>query len=63
MSGNKQKPSDQSAQQGRKPEPSMGPDEEGEVPLEPDQIPPKDSGAWVKRRSGDEEKKEKPRPG
>lgn len=45
----------------RKPEPSMGPDEEGEVPLEPDQIPSKDSGAWVKRR-GDDEKQGKPRP-
>lgn len=34
----------------REPEPSWGPDEEGELPLEPDHIPNKDSGAWVKQR-------------
>lgn len=34
----------------REPEPSWGPDEEGELPLAPDHIPGKDSGAWVKRR-------------
>ncbi|MBB4641299.1 hypothetical protein [Rhizorhapis suberifaciens] len=36
--------------QRREPEPSWGPDEEGELPLEPDHIPNKESGAWVKRR-------------
>lgn len=30
----------------RKPEPSFGPDEEGEVPLLPDEIT-EDSSAWV----------------
>lgn len=45
MSGNAKKPSR------RSPEPSMGPDEEGEVPLRPDQIPASDSGAWVKTRT------------
>lgn len=29
----------------RKPEPAMGPDEEGEVPLKPKQLP-KDRAAW-----------------
>ena len=38
--------------QQREPEPSFGPDEEGEVPLEPDQIPRNDSKAWVKERRG-----------
>lgn len=42
----KQKP------QHREPEPSFGPDEEGEVPLEPDQIPSKDRRAWVRERRG-----------
>ncbi|MDZ7894154.1 MAG: hypothetical protein U5M50_03850 [Sphingobium sp.] len=31
----------------RKPEPSYGPDEEGEVPLKPEHIPKKDKAAWV----------------
>ena len=30
-----------------KPEPSFGPDEEGEVPLEPHNIPKHDKAAWV----------------
>ena len=55
MSGNAKKPSP------RSPEPSMGPDEEGEVPLRPDQIPASDSGAWVKTRKSKRDTK-KPRP-
>jgi hypothetical protein len=31
----------------RKPEPSFGPDEEGEVPLKEDAIPRHDKAAWV----------------
>ena len=45
MCGNEKKPLP------RSPEPSMGPDEEGEVPLGPDEIPASDSGAWVKTRA------------
>ena len=39
---------------GRQPEPSYGPDEEGEVPLKPHNIPKDDKAAWV---SEDKEKK------
>jgi hypothetical protein len=56
MSGNAKKPSR------RSPEPAMGPDEEGEVPLRPDQIPASDSGAWVKTRTKTTRGTKKPRP-
>lgn len=47
---------------GRTPEPSTGPDEEGEIPLEPDHIPGSDSGAWVKFRTKKMQDTKKPRP-
>ena len=47
---------------GRTPEPSLGPDEEGEIPLEPDHIPASDSGAWVKSRTKKMQDTKKPRP-
>ena len=36
----------------RKPEPSYGPDEEGEVPLKEDAIPRHDKAAWVHEGKG-----------
>lgn len=32
----------------REPEPAMGPDEEGELPLTPDEIPEGNHAAWVR---------------